>query len=902
MLYICELINVLNIIIMVNTYRKSSIVKLIVLLFLLSPYYAFSDNRNPLNKTVVYVSSFNETNHWAITCKETIMKKFVDNGYSIKLLELYLNEKINPDIKARTEIVKDYFAKINEKVDVVMAFDYGATDVFLTYTDSIISKYPIIFVSELERGRVNNKKNVTGIISDYGVGQVYKTGLRIFPNTNKVYVWADKSPTGQFFMKEAKYILKGYENDGIEIEYGVDANSKEELLLKCRNLEKNSFVIFSTWQVDNRGKRYLAQELYPQIIANTKVPILNVYDGFIGEGFVGGFVQSAQKNAAAAAAKAMRVFNGEIPEKMTIDNLLPTPIFDYAKIINLGGSPKFLPTNTEPINLWKAFFLSHTLLIIMFLAVLIGLIVVLLLRVRNSRLNRRIIEKEKHEKELELNIKLLSFAIPSLKTVFCNFDEREKIVQLIITDYNGEKKTLKYTILDICEKIIEPSFVENFKEFYNSLMQIEDHHEFQFEFIGKFLEDEAYSWWQVRGIVEINEDTNGKYRLMNAIVFNIENFKLTELKLNEALEKSIQSEKLKSNFISNISHEIRTPLNAIIGFTNLITESEDKEEQLEYKKIVRENNDNLLNLVNDIIDLSDIETGFMEIKRVKFDLKQYFDEIESVFRYKMKDGVDLIVDSPHKSCIVYIDKNRLTQILKELMENAIKFTEKGYIKIGYEVVGDKIRFYVQDTGMGISNENISKAFNRFEKLDSYKSGTGLGLSIIKAILDYVGAEYNIESKEGEGTLFWAKIKSQIIIIDDENAKDTNIEVEYYDSKKTRILVADDRACPMILTDKALNEKYDIICAKTGVDVIEKTIIENPDIILISLMSYDIGGNETIRKIRENNKQVFIIAISEIITPLEKEKAFFAGCNEFVGMPIEKEELIKIIEKVEQEKD
>ena len=90
---------------------------------------------------------------------------------------------------------------------------------------------------------------------------------------------------GKFFIKEAKYILKGYENDGIEIEYGVDANSKEELLLKCRNLEPNSFVLFSTWQVDNRGKIYLAQELYPQIIANTKVPILNVYDGFIGEGF-----------------------------------------------------------------------------------------------------------------------------------------------------------------------------------------------------------------------------------------------------------------------------------------------------------------------------------------------------------------------------------------------------------------------------------------------------------------------------------------------------------------------------------------------------------------------------------------------------------------------------------------
>ncbi len=887
---------------MLNTYRKSLIIRFIVLIFLLTPFFAYSDNENEFKKTVVYVSSYSEKNHWAIKCKETISNKFIEEGYTIKLLELYLNEKINPDLETRTKIVKDYFAKLNQKVDVVLAFDYGATDVFLSYTDSIISKLPIIFVSELERGRVNNKKNVTGIISDYGVGQVYKTGLRIFPTTNKVYVWADKSPTGVFFMNEAKHILKGYENDGIEIEYGVDANSDEELLLKCRNLEPNSFVIFSTWQIDNKGKRYFAKDLYPKIIANTKVPILNVYDGFIGEGFVGGFVQSAKKNAAAAAAKAIRIFNGEIPEKMTIDNIPPTPIFDYAKIVKMGGSPRLLPINTEPVHMLRAFFIAHTpLLVISFIAFLV-LIAFLILRIRNKRLNRKIREKEKHEKELELNIKLLSFAVPSLKTVFCSFDEREKIIQLMFNDDVGEKRTVKLTVSEICEKVIEPSFVDKFIEFYNGLLHVEEHYEFHFEFRGKFAEDEPYLWWEARGIVEMEEDANGKYRMMNAIVFNIENFKVTELKLNEALEKSIQSEKLKSNFISNITHEIRTPLNAIIGFTNLVIDSDDKEEQLEYKKIVRENNDNLLDLVNDIIDLSEIETGFLELKRIKLDLKQYFEEIESVFKYKMKEGVDLIVESPHKSCIVYLDKNRLTQILKELIENAIKFTDKGYIKIGYEVIDEnKIKFYVQDSGKGISDENIYKAFNRFEKLGSYKSGTGLGLSIIKAILDFAGAEYNIESKEGEGTLFWAIVKSQIIIIDDEKAKDTNIEIEYYDSKKIKILVADERMCPMILNDEALNKKYEIICAKTGVDAIDKTITENPDIILISLMSKDIGGTETIRKIRENNKEVFILAISENIPAAEKEKAFNAGCNEFAQMPIEKEEILKIIEKVENDK-
>lgn len=881
-------------------YKKYTLIKVIVLLLLFSPILVFSNNSKAFEKTVVYVSSYEKDNSWSVTCKESMMNKFVENGYSIKLLELYIDEKVNQNYKEREQVVKNYFAKLKEKVDVVIAFDYGATDVFLRYTDSNISKLPIIFVSELEQGRVNNKKNVTGIISDYGVGQVYKTGLRIFPNTNKVYIWADKSPTGIFFMNNAKNILKGYENDGIEIEYGVDAKSDKELLLKCRNLDPNSFIIFSTWQVDNRGKRYLANDLYSKIIANTKVPILNVYDGFIGRGFVGGFVQSSQKNAEAAAIKAIRIFNGEIPEKMTIDNIPPTPIFDYAKIVNFGGNPRLLPANTESIHIFRAFFIAHTLILILFFLILSGLIAFFTLRIRNQRLKRRIREKEKREKELELNIKLLSFAVPSLKTVFCSLDEREKIVQLIFNDDNGENKTTKYTVPELCEKIIEPSFVDKILELFNELLHVEEHYEFNFEYRGKFAEDEPYLWWEVRGIVELNEDANGKYRLMNAIVFNIDNFKSTELKLNEALEKSQQNEKLKSNFIANITHEIRTPLNAIIGFTNLITETEDKEEQLEYKKIVRENNENLLNLVNDIIDLSDIETGFIEIKRIKFDLKQYFEELEGMFRHKMKDGIELIIDSPHKSCIVYFDKNRLTQIIKELVENAIKYTDKGYIKIGYEVFENKVKFYVEDTGAGISEEDIAKVFNRFEKLGSYQSGTGLGLSIIKAILDIVGAEYNIESQVGKGTIFWAKVSTQVIIIDD-IVKESNVEGEYYNSQKIKILLANDQICPILLSEVALDKKINIICVQTGVDAIERAKIEKPDIIIISLMSNDIGGNETIRKIRENDKDVYIIGISSKIIALDKEKALNAGCNDFIEMRFEREGIIGLIEKILKER-
>lgn len=882
---------------MVNIFQKLSNFKIIflVILFLVIPFYGFS--KNEIKKTIVYVSSYTEKNHWSIRCKKAMMKKFKEEGYFIKLNELYLDEKKIPDINTRTNNVKKYFSQFREKIDAIIVFDYGATNVFLTYTDSIISKIPIIFVSELEPGRVVNIKNVTGIISDYGIGQVYKTGLKIFPNIKKVYVWADKSPTGTFFMKNAKNILKGYNNDGVEIEYGVNANSKEELLQKCKKLDRNSFIIFSTWQIDDKGKPYLATDLYPQIIKNTKVPILTVFDGFIGSGFIGGFVQSAQHNGEAAAIKAIRIFNGEIPEKMTNDNIPPIPMFDYAEIIKKGGMPRVLPANTVSVNIFKAFFISHKLLIILFLLMIVVIVGIIFQRTNNKKLNKRIIEKEKHEKELELNIKLLSFAVPSLKTISCVYDERENNFQLIIPDDFGEKHSYLYSDFDFCFNFIEPIYVEKFKDFFKSLLNVDEHYEYHFEFKGKFSETEPYSWWEVRGIVEVLEDKGGKYRIINGIIFNIEKFKENELRLNEALEKSIQSEKLKANFIANISHEIRTPLNAIIGFTNLIIDSKDREEQLEYKKIVRENNDILLNLVNDIIVLSEIEAGYLEMKRIKFDLKQYFEELESIFKHKLKEGVELIIESPHKSCIVNFDKVRLTQVVKEFIDNAIKFTNEGYIKLGYEIVGDRIKFYVEDTGKGIRKEDLTKVYNRFEKLDSFEHGTGLGLAISKAILDSIGAEYGIESEEGKGTLCWTKLYTDVIIVDDNNIKDTNVEVDYNNNQKIKILIADELACSLLLLDALLRERYNIICVKTGIEAVEKTISEKPDILLISLILQDIDGYEVIRRIRKINQDISIVAISSKILPHEKEEAFNAGCNEFVEKPVEKDVLFKIIENI-----
>lgn len=763
---------------MLNIKHKYSIYLIIIILIF--PLFAFSKSKE--KRTVLYVSSFTDNNAWSISCKKAMMNKFKEEGYKINLKEVYLNEKQNSESR-RINIINNFFSKSKESIDVIIAFDYGATNLFLTYTDSIISKIPIVFVSELEPKRTIDYKNITGSTSDYGIGRVYINGLKIFPNTRKVYVWADKSPTGEFFTKQAKQTLSAYENEGIDIEYDLDAKNKKELLDRFRKLEPNSFVIFGTWQVDDNGKSYIAKELYPEILETTNVPIFIVFDGFVGSGFVGGFVQVAKNNGEAGASKAIRIFNGEIPEKITVDNIPSIPIYDYDEIVSRKGLFNFLPENTITLNVTKAFFKNHKILVTLVSALIMFMISILILRYNNLVLNKRIKSNQEHEKELQLNIKLLSSGMPSVQMLIWEYSERTNKYKIGGSLIDQDKEMSQEVDPEYLLYNVIPEQRDEAIEFFYSLLKADDGSEYVKEYKRRFAEDEDYSWWETRVFVELLEDKKGKYRKIRGINFNIDKHKKIEKRLNEALKKSIQSDILKSRFIANISHEIRTPLNAILGFTELIIDSENKEEKLEYRKIIRENNENLLNLVEDIIELSEIESGFIEFKRIKFDLKQFFEEFEGLFKYKIKNGVDLIVDSPHKSCIVLMDKQRLTQILKEIVENSIKFTNSGHIKFGYEIIGkDKIKFYIEDTGIGVKEKNISRVFDRFEKLDSFEHGPGLGLAIIKALLDNLGADYSFDSKEGVGTKFWAILSSELILVDDNKIKETNVEIDNYISK------------------------------------------------------------------------------------------------------------------------
>lgn len=241
------------------------------------------------------------------------------------------------------------------------------------------------------------------------------------------------------------------------------------------------------------------------------------------------------------------------------------------------------------------------------------------------------------------------------------------------------------------------------------------------------------------------------------INYDITELKEAEFELIEARDKAEMMDRLKSAFLANMSHEIRTPLNAIVGFSDLLVETDVVEERREYIKIVRENNELLLQLISDILDLSKIEAGTFEFTDGDVDVNMLCEDIVRAMRMKAKEGVELIFDPHLPHCHIMSDRNRIHQVISNFVNNAIKFTDSGSIHVGYTQSEKEIEFYTTDTGIGISEEQQPHIFERFVKLNSFIHGTGLGLSICQSIVEQMGGSIGVESKMGEGSRFWFKL-------------------------------------------------------------------------------------------------------------------------------------------------
>jgi len=266
----------------------------------------------------------------------------------------------------------------------------------------------------------------------------------------------------------------------------------------------------------------------------------------------------------------------------------------------------------------------------------------------------------------------------------------------------------------------------------------------------------------IKQIATIEKDENGKPIRVLGVIQNINKQKKHEHDLIKAKEKAEKSEKLKSAFLANMSHEIRTPLNAIVGFSSLLAEEGlDSEQKTSFRNIIIKQNDLLLTLISDILDLSKIESGNMDIRPKKIDAIKLIDEIYSSYIHLCPLEIKLTknYNGTPDDFVIIADYNRLRQILINFISNAFKYTKKGKIEIGckVETEGQSVKLYVKDTGIGLSNKEQKKVFTPFKQIDHMAQGTGLGLSISKSLADLMNMEISVKSEKGKGSEFYVLI-------------------------------------------------------------------------------------------------------------------------------------------------
>ena len=398
----------------------------------------------------------------------------------------------------------------------------------------------------------------------------------------------------------------------------------------------------------------------------------------------------------------------------------------------------------------------------------------------------------------------------------------------------------------------------------------------------------GWKWTRVNVIRDVMNNTPGKLELI-CVNYDITELKETERKLIEARDKAEESGRLKSAFLANMSHEIRTPLNAIVGFSELLMNTNSSEEKQEFMNIVKENNELLLQLISDILDISKIEAGTFDFVIGQVNVNLLCEEIVRSLQMKVSPDVHLLFEKPSVDPIIPGDKNRINQIITNFVNNAIKFTKKGFIRVGYRVHDKELEFYVSDTGVGIEPDKLGTIFDRFIKLDNFVHGTGLGLSICKSLVEQMGGRIGVESNPGIGSRFWFTypLNENFISGDmcEESKHALSEGVLQKENRKPLILVAEDTDSNFLLISVILKKEYEIIRATSGIEVIKLEEVYNPDVILMDIRMPEMDGIEATFRLRDKGVKTPIIAVTAFAFDQDRNRILEAGCDDYISKPI-----------------
>ncbi|MEL6719574.1 MAG: ATP-binding protein, partial [Bacteroidota bacterium] len=371
----------------------------------------------------------------------------------------------------------------------------------------------------------------------------------------------------------------------------------------------------------------------------------------------------------------------------------------------------------------------------------------------------------------------------------------------------------------------------------------------------------------------------------------------------KAKEKAEENDRLKSAFLANISHEIRTPMNVVMGFSDQLLEKEvSREDRIEYAEIINSSSQRLLDIVNDILDLSKIETNQIEVENKAVNLSQLLEELHYLFRQmadekKLQFVLDDDLGKGDFYCIT--DEVKIRQILINFLSNAIKYSESGQIQLKCRLLGEHIEFCVKDTGIGIPREFQQVIFDRFRQIETHMSkGTGLGLAISKGLAELLNGKVCVNSVEGKGSSFFLNIpyiSIQESLIVNGNSASNKLAINFHHFDKKRILIAEDELLNFKLLEVIFKDlNVEIVWVQNGVEAVKKVDEESFDIVLMDVKMPVMDGLEASRKIRITHPHLYIVAQSAFAYKEDQELAIEAGCDYYLTKPIDKDKLLSVI--------
>lgn len=685
-----------------------------------------------------------------------IAKEFKKQDVKAEIRTFYLNcEKYEeqPEI-ARMSHLLDSLG--TWKPEIILVNEDQATYSLLKTYHPLLKTIPIVFagVNYPNWELINEYPNVTGFHDKVDLLTNVQVISEFAGRVPRIFTILDATFLDRKIKSDLRTQLAGTNvylcTDSISLQEENDKIAKGFLLFKMLAIRSRQNGAGFLWNLSKFGstpymqlKRDYTTINVCAIASNLCFSAINETFGY-GENILAGYMTTMPMQVEDEVGAAVKILHGKKPQDMPVAESCKAYVADWKMIQEKGISKEHIPSKYEIVNMP----FQEKYPVIAFLCLLVGGILLSILFGWLIFLYRREAARKRQVlNELDSEREALALAIQGGNTYAWNLNNG--FLEIENSFWESLDKTPKALTPGEAAGFVHPDFRKIF-EIHRLNLRFTGKHtvELLCNFSGK-----RYEWWEFR--YSTMDGLNGVLKTAG-LMMNIEDYKQREKELIEARELAEKAE-LKQSFLANMSHEIRTPLNAIVGFSNILTSTTnlEEEERRQYIDIINTNSELLLKLINDILELSRIESGYMSFKYEKCAVDDLINEVYTTHRVLIPIRLQFIKEGENQNLYVNIDHGRLTQVLTNFLNNAGKFTQDGYIKLGYfyKVEDHEVHIYVEDSGKGISKMEQKMIFNRFYKQDEFAQGTGLGLSICKVIIERLNGRIELWSEVGKGSRF-----------------------------------------------------------------------------------------------------------------------------------------------------